>query len=152
MLGNGRGMNGDMPSNFAIEKRYFSITEVADLLGVNPSMLRYWEKEFRQLHPRTNARGKRFYTERDIELIRRIHELVKVRAYTIEGARRLLNGEIEDDFEEGRMESPGNSAEDRELDERTASLEELQAARERLEGIRAVLLDWRDQLSHRDRH
>ena len=138
-----------MPSNFVIEKRYFSITEVADLLGVNPSMLRYWEKEFRQLHPRTNARGKRFYTERDIELIRRIHELVKVRAYTIEGARRLLNGEIPEDVEGGQSEPLRVADGGAEQAERLQSIEELNAVRERLEGIRTVLLDWRDQLSPR---
>jgi DNA-binding transcriptional MerR regulator len=143
------GMNGEMPSNFVIEKRYFSITEVADLLGVNPSMLRYWEKEFRQLHPRTNARGKRFYTERDIELIRRIHELVKVRAYTIEGARRLLNGEIPEDVEGGQSEPLRVADGGAEQAERLQSIEELNAVRERLEGIRTVLLDWRDQLSPR---
>lgn len=137
-----------MPSNFVIEKRYFSITEVADLLGVNPSMLRYWEKEFRQLHPRTNARGKRFYTERDIELIRRIHELVKVRAYTIEGARRLLNGEIADDFE-GAIGESIHMAEEVRAPESTGTPEEMEAVRERLEGIRSVLLDWRDRLSSR---
>ena len=138
-----------MPANFAIEKRYFSITEVADLLGVNPSMLRYWEKEFRQLHPRTNARGKRFYTERDIELIRRIHELVKVRAYTIEGARRLLNGEIEDDFEGGQ--GPSVSAPEEVSDSSAGqwSPEERTAVRERLEDIRSVLLVWQQRLSQR---
>lgn len=80
-----------MPLNQPIQKRYHSITEVAKALSVNASQLRYWEKEFRQLNPRTNARGKRFYTEKDIELIRQIHELVKVQGYTINGARKVMN-------------------------------------------------------------
>ena len=140
-----------MPSNLAIEKRYFTITEVADQLGVNPSMLRYWEKEFRQLHPRTNARGKRFYTARDIEVIRRIHELVKVRAYTIEGARRLLNGEIPPDdltppptHEVQDFESSvvALSSQDAPMSPGTAlPVTEL---RDRLEQVRSTLLEWKE--------
>lgn len=75
----------------AIEKRYFTITEVAQELDVKPSMLRYWEKEFRQLNPRTNSRGKRFYTRKDIDLIVQIHRLVKEERFTIDGARKILD-------------------------------------------------------------
>lgn len=79
----------------SIEKRYFTITEVAQELDVKPSMLRYWEKEFRQLNPRTNSRGKRFYTRKDIDLIVEIHRLVKEERFTIDGARKILdNGGI----------------------------------------------------------
>ena len=72
------------------EKRYFTITEVAERLDVNASTLRYWEREFKQLKPRTNARGKRFYIQRDIELIERIHDLVKAQGFTCKGARAVL--------------------------------------------------------------
>jgi DNA-binding transcriptional MerR regulator len=140
-----------MPSNLAIEKRYFTITEVADQLGVNPSMLRYWEKEFRQLHPRTNARGKRFYTARDIEVIRRIHELVKVRAYTIEGARRLLNGEIPHD---DLVPPPTHEVQDFESSVVALSPQDAPMAPgtalpvtelcDRLEQVRATLLEWKE--------
>lgn len=75
----------------SIEKRYFTITEVAQELDVKPSMLRYWEKEFRQLNPRTNSRGKRFYTRKDIDLIVEIHRLVKEERFTIDGARKILD-------------------------------------------------------------
>lgn len=81
-----------MPFGKPVAKRYFTITEVSDLLGLNASMLRYWEKEFRQLSPRTNARGKRFYTERDIATIREIHRLVKLQGFTLDGARKALSG------------------------------------------------------------
>jgi DNA-binding transcriptional MerR regulator len=54
-------------------------------------MLRYWEKEFRQLNPRTNSRGKRFYTRKDIDLIVEIHRLVKEERFTIDGARKILD-------------------------------------------------------------
>ena len=75
----------------SIEKRYFTITEVAQELDLKPSMLRYWEKEFRQLNPRTNSRGKRFYTRKDIELISEIRRLVKEERFTIDGARKILD-------------------------------------------------------------
>ncbi|MAI22593.1 MAG: transcriptional regulator [Crocinitomicaceae bacterium] len=79
-----------MPLNKPIEKRYFTITEVANELGLNASQLRYWEKEFAPLSPRTNARGKRFYTASDKELIQQIAWLVKGQGYTIDGARKAL--------------------------------------------------------------
>jgi DNA-binding transcriptional MerR regulator len=81
-----------MPLGKPVAKRYFTITEVSDMLGLNASMLRYWEKEFRQLNPRTNARGKRFYTDRDIATIQEIHRLVKLQGFTLDGARKALSG------------------------------------------------------------
>lgn len=79
-----------MPFNQPIEKKYFSITEISDQLGLTASQLRYWEKEFAQLKPRTNARGKRFYNAADIEVIEQIRWLVKDQGYTIEGARKAM--------------------------------------------------------------
>ena len=79
-----------MPLNQPIQKRYFSISEVAKLLDVKPSLLRFWEKEFKQIQPKTNARGKRAYKQEDIDIIRRIYDLVKVQGLTLEGARKAL--------------------------------------------------------------
>lgn len=79
-----------MPLNKPIEKRYRSITEVAKELDVNASQLRYWEREFTLLKPRTNARGKRFYTDADIQLIKEICFLVKEEGHTLDGARKAL--------------------------------------------------------------
>ena len=79
-----------MPLNQPIQKRYFSISEVAKMLDVKPSLLRFWEKEFKQIQPKTNARGKRAYKQEDIDIIRRIYELVKVQGLTLEGARKAL--------------------------------------------------------------
>lgn len=79
-----------MPLSKSIEKRYFSITEVAEQLELSASQLRYWEKEFAALKPRTNARGKRFYSADDVEVIRQIAWLVKTQGYTIEGARKAM--------------------------------------------------------------
>ena len=79
-----------MPLNKPIQKQYFSITEVAEKMGLNASQLRYWEKEFTALKPKTNARGKRFYNQSDIEIIGQINWLVKDQGYTISGARKAM--------------------------------------------------------------
>lgn len=69
---------------------YYSIGEVADMFGVNPSLLRFWEKEFPQIAPDTNARGVRQYRKEDVETIRLIYHLVKERGMTLPGARQKL--------------------------------------------------------------
>ena len=79
-----------MPLNKPIQKKYFSITEVAEPMGLNASQLRYWEKEFTALQPKTNARGKRFYNQNDLEIIEQIKWLVKDQGYTIAGARKAM--------------------------------------------------------------
>ena len=71
-------------------KLYYSITEVGDMLNVKPSLLRFWEKEFKQIQPKTNARGKRLYKQEDIDIVRRIYDLVKVQGLTLEGARKAM--------------------------------------------------------------
>ena len=60
------------------------------MLGVNASLLRFWEKEFNQIKPKTNARGKRSYNSNDIEIIRSVHVLVKEKGFTLDGARKAL--------------------------------------------------------------
>jgi DNA-binding transcriptional MerR regulator len=73
-----------------IEKVYFSISEVAEMFDVNTSLLRFWEKEFPQLQPRKNSRGNRIYSKKDIDLFHQIHDLVKVKGYTLDGAKNVL--------------------------------------------------------------
>jgi DNA-binding transcriptional MerR regulator len=77
-----------------IGKLYWTIGEVAEQLGVNTSMLRYWEKEFGMLRPKRTNRGDRLYTQDDIKLVRTIHELLKDRGYTIQGAKDHLRGAV----------------------------------------------------------
>lgn len=73
-------------------KLYYSIKEVAQQLGVNESTLRYWEKEFPQLKPKTQALNKvRQYTAEDMELLKTIYNLVKVRGFKLAAARKMLN-------------------------------------------------------------
>lgn len=71
-------------------KLYYSINEVAEKFDVNPSLLRYWEKEFPQIAPKTIGRGIRQYRAEDVEAIGLIYHLVKEKGMTIAGARQLL--------------------------------------------------------------
>jgi len=73
-----------------IEKMYFAIGEVAEMLDVNASLLRYWEKEFDILKPKKNAKGDRFFTKEDIENVRLIYHLVREKGYTLDGAKSRL--------------------------------------------------------------
>jgi DNA-binding transcriptional MerR regulator len=75
------------------EKRYFTIGEVAEHLGVNVSTLRFWETEFTSVKPKKNRKGNRVYTHSDIDEVRLIHHLLKDRGYTLEGARKKLRTE-----------------------------------------------------------
>lgn len=74
-----------------MEKLYYSISEVAEMLDINASNLRFWEKEFKQLKPRRNDKGTRFYSKEDIEIVKQIKLLVHEQNLTLEGARQKLN-------------------------------------------------------------
>ncbi len=76
-----------------IEKLYYTIGEVAEMLDVNASLLRYWEKEFDILKPKKNVKGDRFFTKDDIEKIKLIYHLVKEKGYTLDGAKSRLKTE-----------------------------------------------------------
>jgi DNA-binding transcriptional MerR regulator len=73
-----------------IEKKYFSIGEVAKELYVATSLIRFWESQFSTVNPKKNKSGARRYTKEDIEQIRTIYFLVKERGYTLQGAKELL--------------------------------------------------------------
>lgn len=71
-------------------KLYYSIAEVAEMFNVNPSLLRFWEKEFPQITPKTVGRGIRQYRKEDVETIGLIYHLVKEQGLTLPGARQRL--------------------------------------------------------------
>ena len=73
------------------EKLYYAISEVSQMTGLEPYVLRYWEKEFSMLKPKKNKGGTRLYTTKDIELINRINHLRTKEKLTIAGARTKLN-------------------------------------------------------------
>lgn len=75
-----------------IIKRYYSISEVSKMLGVSETTLRYWETQMPQLNPKTRAGSNvRQYEEKDLEVLRNIYNLVKVRGFRISAARKYLS-------------------------------------------------------------
>lgn len=72
------------------EKLYYSIGEVAKMLDVNTSLIRFWEKEFDILKPHKNKKGNRLFTLKDLDNIKKIYELVKVKGLTLQGAKKAL--------------------------------------------------------------
>ena len=105
-------------------KLYYSVGEVAEMLGVSESLLRFWEKEFPQITPKKAGRGIRQYRQEDIETLKLIYHLVKERGMTLQGARQRLE------------DNPKSSA--------TESNFELA---ERLKAIREELVSMRDALN-----
>jgi DNA-binding transcriptional MerR regulator len=75
------------------DKRYYSIGEVALKFNVNPSLIRFWEQEFKILNPKKNSRGNRKFTHKDIEVINKIYFLLKEKGYTIQGAKHYISNE-----------------------------------------------------------
>jgi DNA-binding transcriptional MerR regulator len=71
-------------------KRYFTIGEVADLCGVKPHVLRYWEQEFTQLRPMKRRGNRRYYQHHEVLMIRRIRDLLYDQGFTISGARNKM--------------------------------------------------------------
>ena len=76
--------------DLSIKKLYYSISEVSKITGIEQYVLRYWETEFDELKPQKNRAGNRIYTNKDIQLILHIKNLLRERKYTIEGAKKIL--------------------------------------------------------------
>jgi DNA-binding transcriptional MerR regulator len=81
----GEGSRESLPA-----KLYFRIGEVAELVGVEPHVLRYWEREFRAIRPTKSAKGQRVYSRRDVENLMRVRELLYREGFTIAGAKKKL--------------------------------------------------------------
>lgn len=81
-------MRVDLP-----EKLYYSIGEVAEAFEVNASLIRFWQKEFDIIKPKKNTKGNRKFTPQDIKNLELIYHLVKVRGFTLEGAKAYLKQE-----------------------------------------------------------
>lgn len=103
-------------------KLYYSVSEVAEMLGVSESLLRFWEKEFPQITPKKAGRGIRQYRKEDIETLKLIYHLVKERGMTLQGARQRLE-----------INNKSQTTSNFEL------LERLRAIREELVGMRDAL-------------
>jgi DNA-binding transcriptional MerR regulator len=74
-----------------VEKLYYSIGEVAEMLEVPVSTVRFWENEFEILKPMKNKKGNRLFTPLDIKNLRIIHRLVKGEGMTLTGAKKKLS-------------------------------------------------------------
>ena len=71
-------------------KAYKSIGEVAKDLSIKTHTLRFWEKEFKQIKPLTLNGNRRYYSEKDVDIIKIIYQLLKKQGYTIPGVKKLL--------------------------------------------------------------
>ena len=107
---------------------YYSISEVSDLVGVKPHVLRYWETQFKMLRPKKGRGGARMYRKRDVEILFEIKQLLYDQRFTIAGARRrILDGRNE---EKEQIEFPFSKL-DRE--------ETIRALRKDMEGLLNLL-------------
>jgi DNA-binding transcriptional MerR regulator len=74
-------------------KHYFTIGEVSTLCSIKPHVLRYWEQEFAELKPVRRRGQRRYYTRLEVQLVRRIKDLLYDKGFTISGARQQLKME-----------------------------------------------------------
>ena len=110
------------------DKLYFRIGEVAELVGVEPHVLRYWEGEFRMRPHRSNS-GQRLYRKKDIARFLRIRKLLHAEGFTIAGARKALSGA-------GASAATSSSVE---LEKLREAVERLQVLRDGLARLKADL-------------
>ena len=87
-------LNADLiqipPDDILFQKQYYSIGEVSKWFRVNQSLIRYWETEFDILEPRKNRKGDRFFRPIDVKNLVLIHDLLRLRKFTIEGTKKFL--------------------------------------------------------------
>ena len=84
-----------------LTKQYYSIGEVAEMLGIAPSKLRFWESKFDFLQPKTNSKGTRFYSQADIKLIQLISYYAEEKGMTLEGVAAQIKKnkqKVQDEF------------------------------------------------------
>src|SRR6187431_2429842 len=92
-------------------KLFFRIGEVAGLVGVEPHVLRYWEREFRSIRPTKSAKGQRVYSRKDVENLLRVRDLLYRDGFTIAGAKkRLLRGGVGPDTSAALADGDDGSA------------------------------------------
>jgi DNA-binding transcriptional MerR regulator len=87
----------DIPADDVLfKKQYYTIGEVAAMFHVNTSLIRFWETEFRDIRPKKNKKGDRYFTPADIKTLELIHFLLRQKMLTIEGAKEYLKANHED--------------------------------------------------------
>lgn len=105
-----------------MEKYFYSISEVAEILGENPSLVRYWANEFsKYVKPERNAKGNRLFKKEDVDMLKRIHGYVKVEGLTLEGVQKRLR-----EVKKGQVD-------------KSAVLDSLESIRETLKDVRKLM-------------
>src|SRR5688572_16173383 len=121
-------MSADDPGDGLPDKMFFRIGEVAELVGVEPHVLRYWEQEFR-VRPQRSTAGQRMFRRRDLAKFMRIKKLLHDEGYTIAGARKAMEGTVS----EPQTAAPVDDSRVREAIDRIEALRErVRTAREKL--------------------
>lgn len=73
-----------------LSKKYYKISEVAELLGLSQSTIRFWENEFPEVSPMRSTTNQRYYTQEDVEALQIIYFLLKIKGLKIEAAREQM--------------------------------------------------------------
>jgi DNA-binding transcriptional MerR regulator len=121
-------------------KLYYRIGEVAEIVGVEPHVLRYWETEFRSIRPQKSRKGQRIYSRRDVDKLLKVKDLLYTHGFTIAGARkRLRDSGLEpaaatEQAKSGRLRSDLLALRG-EVTEMMAELDELCSGRPGLRGV-----------------
>ncbi|GGB08143.1 hypothetical protein GCM10011511_34620 [Puia dinghuensis] len=111
----------EIPSDDVLfSKQYYTMGEVSEMFHVNQSLLRFWETEFDILQPKKNKKGDRYFRPTDIKNLHLIYHLLRQKKYTIEGAKEFLK--------------------------KNKTAEERFEVIQRLQQIKAFLLEWKAQL------
>lgn len=79
-----------------VEKVYYAIGEVAEMLNTPVSTVRFWENEFDILKPMKNKKGNRLFTQADVKNLKIIHHLLKTEGMTLSGVKKRLSGGLEE--------------------------------------------------------
>lgn len=72
---------------------FLTISEVAEELGIQQHVLRFWETKFTQIKPMKRGGGRRYYRPEDVAMLKHIHSLLYTEGYTIKGVQKLLKGQ-----------------------------------------------------------
>jgi DNA-binding transcriptional MerR regulator len=86
-----------------IQKRYYTIGEVAEKFNVNTSLIRFWETEFDTLRPKKNKKGDRQFTQKDIDCVQTIYHLVKEKGFTLQGAKDIIKASAKEQNEKAAL-------------------------------------------------
>lgn len=107
-----------------LTKLYYSIGEVAEIFNVNTSLIRFWEKEFNIIQPKKNKKGNRLFTPKDILNFNKIYHLVKIKGFTLDGAKKALKSNETELFEDTTNET-SDTVSDNNIEEVISNLENI---------------------------